>query len=141
MTGYILRRLLILPVTLIGLSLLILAMLQLLDPAQRAAMYLTGPPKTTEALHEIEHKYGFDQPIYIQYANWLGKAIQGDLGWSKTAQQPVLSAIGSYFPATLELALWSFIPIIFGGTWLGIKAAVNHDKFIDQAARIFSLVA
>ena len=52
----------------------------------------------------------------------------------------MLEGLATYFPATLELALWSFIPIMFGGIWLGIKAAINHDKFIDQAARIFSIV-
>ena len=65
------------------------------------------------------HRYGLDQPLYIQYAQWLGEVIHGNLGWSKTSQQPVLSAITSYFPATLELALWSFFPIMFGGIWMG----------------------
>src|SRR6476619_393393 len=140
MTGYIIRRLLILPITLMGLSILIFGMLQFLDPAERAAMYVSSPPKTQDALDAIIHKYGFDQPVYVQYWNWLGGLSHGDLGWSKTAQQPVLSAIGSYFPATLELALWSFIPIMVGGIWLGILAAVNHDKWIDQVARILSIV-
>jgi peptide/nickel transport system permease protein len=141
MTPYIIRRLLILPVTLLGLSILIFAMLQFLDPIERASMYISSPPKTQQAMQAVIHKYGFDQPVYVQYLSWLGKLVQGDLGWSKTAQQPVLDAIGSYFPATLELALWSFIPIMVGGIWLGVKAAVNHDKWIDQVVRILSIVA
>src|SRR5438132_935200 len=140
MIGYIIRRLLILPITLIGLSVLIFIMLQFLDKAERAALYVSGPIRTQDQLARIEHKYGFDRPVYEQYFTWFGSLLQGDLGWSKTAQQPVLQGIGSYFPATLELALWSFIPIMFGGIWLGVKAAVNHDKPIDQVARIFSIV-
>ncbi len=140
MTHYIIRRLLILPIVLLGLSLLIFGMLQALDPAERAALYVTSPPKNPRALEDIIHQYGLDQPLYIQYVHWLDSVIHGNLGWSKTAQMPVLNAIATYFPATLELALWSFIPIMVGGIWLGIQAAVHHDRFIDQAARVFSII-
>jgi peptide/nickel transport system permease protein len=141
MAGYIIRRLLIMPVTLIGLSLLIFGMLQLLGPAERAALYMSSPPKTEAALQSVIEKYGLNRPVYEQYADWVGKLLKGDLGWSKTGQQPVIEAIGNYFPATLELALWSFIPIITVGIWLGVKAAVNHDKPIDQATRLFSIIS
>src|SRR5437868_5671558 len=106
MTGFIIRRLLIMPVTLIGVSLLIFLMLQLLDPTERAALYISSPPKTAEALQAVIHRYGLDRPVWEQYISWLGNVVHGDLGWSKTGQQPVLAAIGNYFPATLELALW-----------------------------------
>ena len=140
MFNYIVRRLLILPLVMIGLSLLIFGMLQMLDPIERAALYVSSPPKNPTALAEIVKKYGLDQPIYIQYARWLDQVVHGDLGWSKTAQMPVLNALKTYFPATLELALWSFIPILFIGVWLGIQAAVHHDQFIDQLARVFSII-
>lgn len=140
MTHYIIRRLLILPIILIGLSILIFAMLQMLDPIERAALYVSSPPKNPTALAEIVQKYGLDQPFYLQYLRWLDQVVHGDLGWSKTAQEPVLQAIATYFPKTLELALWSFIPIIVIGIWLGIQAAIHHDHFIDQAARIFSII-
>jgi len=140
MWAYIGRRLLILPVVLLGLSLLIFGMLQLLDPAERAALYVSSPPKNPSALADIIKKYGLDQPIYVQYVNWLGRVVKGNLGWSKTAGQPVIDALKEYFPATVELALWSFVPIIVGGVWLGMQAALHHDTFIDQAARVFSIV-
>ncbi len=140
MLSYISRRLLILPIVLVGLSLLIFGMLQMLDPAERASLYVSSPPKTARALQDIVTKYGLDDPLYVQYFRWVGRVIHGDLGWSKTAGQPVSTALKQYFPATVELALWSFLPIIFGGVWLGIKAAVHHDKIIDQAARVFSII-
>lgn len=140
MTRYIVRRLLILPVVLIGLSVLIFGMLQMLDPVERAALYVTSPPKTLAALAEIIQKYGLDQPIYLQYIHWLNQVIHGNLGWSKTAQMPVLQALVTYVPATFELALWSFVPIIVIGVWLGIQAALHHDGFIDQLARVFSII-
>ena len=52
----------------------------------------------------------------------------GDFGWSRTAQRPVLDAIIYYFPATLELALLSILPIVGGGVFLGVQAAVHRDK-------------
>lgn len=56
---------------------------------------------------------------------WHGGVIRGKLGWSKTAQRPVFDALLYYLPATAELALWSLIPVIMIGLWLGVKAAVN----------------
>lgn len=140
MGRYIVRRLLILPVVLIGLSFIIFGMISFLDPAERASLYLTQPPKTQAALDLLIRTYGLDQPLPVQYWNWLSRTLHGDLGYSRAAQQPVMSAIASFFPATLELAVWSFIPIILIGVWLGMLAATHQDKLIDQIARVFSII-
>ena len=140
MSKYIIRRLLILPLVMFGLSVLIFGMLMMLDPVERAALYVTNIPKNPDAIQAIIDKYGLDQPVYIQYGRWLGNILHGNLGWSKTAQMPVTQAIEAYFPATLELGLWSFLPIMIVGTWLGIEAAIHHDTWIDQAARVFSII-
>lgn len=140
MSAYIIRRLFILPIILLGLSVLIFGMLQALNPVERAALYVTSPPKTPDALQAIIQKYGLDQPIYVQYWHWLDNVFHGNLGWSQTAQMPVFQAIKTYFPATFELAIWSFVPIIVIGVWMGVQAAIHHDTIIDQAARIFSII-
>ncbi len=140
MGRYIIRRLLILPIVLLGLSLVIFLMISFLSPAERATLYLTQPPKTQAALDLVIKTYGLDKPLPIQYLDWLNRTLHGNLGWSKTAQQPVLGAIANYFPATLELALWSFIPIIAIGIWLGMLAATHQDQFIDQVARVLSII-
>jgi peptide/nickel transport system permease protein len=140
MSRYIVRRLLILPLVMLGLSIMIFGMLMMLDPVERAALYITSIPKNPAAIQAIIQKYGLNQPVYIQYGRWLGNVLHGNLGWSKTAQMPVTQAILTYFPATLELALWSFTPIMVIGTWLGVQAALHHDSFIDQAARVFSII-
>ncbi len=140
MTRYIIRRLLFLPVILFGVTILIFGILQLLDPAERAALYVKDVPKNPNAVKEIIRKYGLDKPIWEQYADWMGKVVKGDLGWSRTAQRPVTEAILYYFPATLELALLSILPIILGGVFLGVQAAVHRDKAIDHSARVFSMV-
>lgn len=140
MGRYIIRRLLILPIVLIGLSFIIFGMVSLLEPGVRATLYIPQPPKTQAALEMVIKTYGLDQPIPVQYVNWLTKVLHGDLGFSKTAGQSVAGAIAIYFPATLELSLWSFIPIIIIGVWLGMLAATHQDQLIDQIARIFSII-
>lgn len=140
MFRYVIRRLLFLPLILFGVTILIFGILQLLDPAERAALYVRDIPKNPNAVKEIILKYGLDKPVWAQYADWVGKVTKGDLGWSRTAQRPVTDAIVYYFPATLELALLSILPIIFGGVFLGVQAAVHRDKPIDHLARVFSMV-
>ena len=136
MSAYIIRRLLILPIILLGLSVLIFGMLQALNPIERAALYVTSPPKTQDALQSIIKKYGLDQPIYVQYWHWLDNVVHGDLGWSQTAQMPVLQAIETYFPATFELAIWSFVPIIVIGVWMGVEAAIHHASDFNNAVTL-----
>jgi peptide/nickel transport system permease protein len=152
MTAYIIRRLLLLPVLLIGVTLIIFGMLQFLSPVERSALYVRDIPKTENAIGGIIKRYGLDEPLYMQYWRWLvgridpvnnqrvGGILRGDLGWSRVGSQPVSDLIRQRFPATLELALWAVFPIIGVGLWLGVKAAVNHNGIFDQIARMFSIV-
>ncbi|HKP53930.1 MAG TPA: ABC transporter permease [Chloroflexia bacterium] len=140
MLRYILRRILILPFTLFGLSILIFGLLQLLDPIERASLYITSPPRTASAMQDIIARYNLDAPFYVQYWDWISKVVRLDLGWSKSAGTPVLEAVGRFFPATFELALWSFVPIMTLGVTLGVKAAVRQNRLADQLARLFSIV-
>lgn len=137
------------PITMIGVTLFIFAMLQLLSPVERSALYITTTPKNDEAIDAIIRKYGLDDPFYVQYWRWLvgktdpdtgkveGGVLRGDFGYSRTGRMSVKELIATRFPATAELALWSFIPIIGGGILLGVIAALNHNKFIDQIIRVF----
>lgn len=152
MIEYIIRRLLLLPVILFGVTILIFGMISFLSPAQRAALYVRDIPKNDAAMDGIIKRYGLDQPIYVQYWNWLvgredpvtgkttGGILRGEFGYSRTGAEPVGNMIRRRFPATIELALFAFFPIIGIGTYLGVIAAINHNKPIDQFGRIFSIV-
>jgi peptide/nickel transport system permease protein len=91
----------------------------------------------------------------VQYWHWLvgipdtdtdgtplirGGVLRGELGYSRVGSDTVVNLIKDRFPATAELALWSYFPIIGIGVWLGIQAAINHNKLFDQVARIFSII-
>ncbi len=138
MGTYISRRLILLPVVAFGVTLLIFALLQFLAPEMRAAAFITNPNQL-RALPAIIEKYGLNKPIHVQYYNWLREVFHGNMGWSQTARQPVVEAIKAFFPATLELTLYSFIPIMIIGVWLGTAAAVHRDKLIDHISRVFSI--
>ena len=138
MTVFIARRLLLLPLVGIGVTLLIFSLLQLLSPEQRAALYVTDPRQLL-ALDSIIRTHGLDKPVTVQYVQWLWRVVRGDLGWSETAKMPVARAITTFFPATLELTLYAFVPIIALGIWLGTKSAVHKDKIIDHFSRLFAI--
>jgi peptide/nickel transport system permease protein len=150
MTTYIIRRLLIMPVILLGVTFLIFGMLQILGPVERSALYVRDIPKTDTQINAIISRYGLDDPVHLQYYYWMvgktdpqtgetiGGVLRGDLGFSRTGREPVSEMLKRRFPATLELAIWAMFPIIAGGIWMGIKAALNHNKLIDQISRVLA---
>lgn len=140
MYRYVIRRLLVLPILLFGISLLIFGMLQFLTPYERVSLYVSDIPKRQGDLDGLVRKYGLDRPIYEQYLQWAGKVVQGDFGFSKRGKRPVTEAIAHLFPATLELALFASVPIILVGIQLGVISAVHQNKGIDQTTRVFSII-
>lgn len=140
--SYIIRRLLLLPLILFGVSLIIFGMLELLGPDKLVSVYIRGPEseKVAGAAERIIKKYGLDQPLPVKYAKWVGNILKGDLGWSLVGKQPVLKAILSRFPYTLELALWAIVPVVFVGIWLGVVSAIHHNRFLDHFLRVFAIV-
>ena len=152
MSQYITRRLLLIPVILFGVTLLIFGMLSTLSPSERAALYVHDIPKNAQVMDSIIERYGLDDPFFVQYWRWLtgredvdtgeitGGLIRGDFGYSRSGNTTVAALIERKFPATVELVLYSIIPLIGVGIYFGIIAAVNHNKFIDQFARVFSIL-
>jgi dipeptide transport system permease protein len=136
---FIIRRLFFLPLVLIGVSLMIVGLMQLLSPTQRAAAFVTSEAQL-QNIDLIIRQYGLDQPFYVQYYNWMSQAVRGNLGFSRTSRQPVMTTIRNRLPVSAELALFAFIPIIGFGVWMGTLAALNRDKAIDQFTRVTSIV-
>jgi peptide/nickel transport system permease protein len=115
-------------------------------------LYVADFPKTENALENIITRYGLRDPLPVQYWRWMvgqkdpvtgdtvGGILRGDFGFSRTGREPVIDLLRRRLPVTAELTLWSVLPIIVVGVWLGIQAALNHNKFIDQAARVFAIL-
>ena len=135
------RRVMMIPVTLLGVTLLVFAMMQLLDPYQLLSAYVSSPAELKgQNIERLITKYGLDQPLPVKYARWLSQVVKGDLGWSESASMPVGKAIRTKFPLTLELALYAFFPIILGGIWLGKLTAVRHNSAFDHSTRMVVIV-
>ncbi len=138
--SYVIRRLLLLIPTLIGVTILIFAVIQLFSPMQRASLYLGENPKDIGSIADVIKKYGLDAPVYIQYFKWIQGVLQGNLGWAKSINYPVSKALLQRLPATAEITLFSAPPIILVGIYLGVKSAVHRDSIVDHATRTLSII-
>jgi peptide/nickel transport system permease protein len=143
MTAYIIRRLLLLPLIIFGVTLIVFSMMQLLGEDQLLAAYVD--PNTLDKMSEadleaIKEKYGLNEDPFTRYVKWIESVAHGDLGWSIVGKEPVKDAIIHRLPSTVELALYAIIPIIGVGIWLGVQAALHHNKWQDHLIRIFSIV-
>jgi peptide/nickel transport system permease protein len=108
------------------------------DPA---LMLSQGAGSVTEQdLENIRIGLGLDRPFLVQYADFLGGAVQGDFGLSFMGGTPVARLVGDALPATLALAFVSLLLSVLVSVPLGIRAAVNKGKGSDQFIRIISLV-
>jgi peptide/nickel transport system permease protein len=115
-------------------------------------LYVRDIPRNEQQLNSIIRRYGLDDPLPVQYWNWMfgrvdpetgdriGGVLRGDLGFSRSGREPVIDLMKRRLPVTIELAVWSVIPIVGIGIWLGMQAALNHNKPIDQGARVFSVL-
>src|SRR5664280_2448603 len=99
MSTFIIRRLLLVPLLLFGVTVLIFGMLQLLSPVERSALYIRDFPKNENAVAVIIKQYGLDDPFYVQYWHWMvgridpvsglrkGGILFGDFGYSRSASE------------------------------------------------------
>ncbi|MFO7544546.1 MAG: ABC transporter permease [Trueperaceae bacterium] len=136
---FVTRRLLMLPLVFVGVTLAIVLLMQLLTPYQRAAAYVRSEQQIRQ-IDSIIEQYGLEDPWYMQYGRWIGEVVRGNMGYSRTTSEPVLTTLVKRFPVTLELAFFAIVPVIGVGIAMGTAAALNRDKFIDQVARVMSIV-
>jgi len=137
MGRYLVRRLLLMVPTLIGLSILtfIVSHLMPADPAKLAA----GPRATPDMVQTIRHEYGLDRPLYVQYVTYVKNLFTGHWGSSIVSQHPVLTDLKLYLPNTIELVLAAMIIAIGLGIPLGVIAAVYQNRWPDHISRIFTI--
>ena len=138
MARYILRRLVTLIITLLGIMVVtfFISLVVPLDPLASIA----GPQAPQETVERLRTLYGFDLPIYVQFGRYINRLMHGDLGTSFQTGQPVLEDILQYFPATIELATLALIISIIVGIPLGVLSAVYRNSLIDQFSRVLSLI-
>jgi ABC-type dipeptide/oligopeptide/nickel transport system permease component len=139
MTTYILQRLAHAVPVLVGISVLTFLMLHLIpgDPVQ---VFAGDKPLTPERAAELRHAYGLDRPLLVQYLEYAGHALRGDLGVGLRSQRPVLEAILEVLPSTAQLTLSALGLAAVLGVGLGILAAVAHGTWLDTAVMAVAML-
>ncbi|HEY5902263.1 MAG TPA: ABC transporter permease [Anaerolineales bacterium] len=135
---YILRRVLQSLPVLLGVSVITFLLIYYL-PADPARMY-AGPSATVETVERTRHQLGLDQPIWTQYATYMGRALQGDLGFSYRKQIAVTQLILNRVPYTLALTFAGILVELLIGLPVGILSAVARGKLADRIGTIISLL-
>ena len=139
MIGYVARRLAqLLPVLLVA-SAGIWAMIYAV-PGGPAGM-IVGENATPEQVAAVTHRLGLDRPLLAQYADWLGRAVRGELGVSVYSSEPVAKLIGERLPATLQLAVAATVVALALGIPAAIISALRPGSWLDRLLSVWSAVA
>ena len=155
MTAYLLRRLLLMIPTLLGISVIVFTLVQIVPggPVEQAIRRMRGGSNAGEtgggsggssvqagltpaAIAELKKFYGFDKPVAVRYAIWLGKVVRLDLGTSYQYRKPVWDLIRARIPISLAIAGTGFFLAYIVCVPLGVYKAVHHRTWRDAITSI-----
>ena len=158
MRDYFLRRLLLIPPTLIGVTIIVFAITRLVPggPLERAIMEMqmlgtdaggssamvSGQDMaiSDEQLDRLKEYYGFDKPVLESYVVWLGKVVRGDLGDSYRYNEPVLDVITQRFPISLYYGIVTLIVTYAVCIPLGVLKAIRHKTVVDNVTSVLIFI-
>lgn len=141
MFAYIVRRLLLAAVTLTLVSMIAFSLVNLMPGNVIESRLADSPQARTDLMPKLTKELGLDRPKPIQFLDWYGHAIRGDLGNSLFSGESVNAAIGRTFPVTLEIAVLAIIASVGVATVLGTLAAIYQDRAIDHVTRFLTVGA
>lgn len=136
MLKYIIKRLLLIIPTMLVVSFFVFLLVNI-TPADPGRLIL-GTNATQEAVDELNHELGYDQPLLIRYVNWVWDILHGDFGESWYTRRPVFEELSIRFPQTLKLTLLGLITAIILGVPLGVWCAIKQRSVADY---LFSTAA
>ncbi|WP_319485585.1 ABC transporter permease subunit [uncultured Cohaesibacter sp.] len=139
MFGFIMRRVGMLIPTFIGVTLVAFFFIRLL-PGDPILLLAGERGISAERYAELQHSFGFDQPVIIQYLNYLMGLFHGEFGMSMVTRRPVWDEFFALFPATLELSFVAIIIAVLVGIPAGVIAAVKRGSFFDHSVMTGALV-
>ncbi|WP_119307956.1 ABC transporter permease subunit [Cohaesibacter haloalkalitolerans] len=139
MFGFIMRRVGMLIPTFIGVTLVAFFFIRLL-PGDPILLLAGERGISAERYAELQHSFGFDKPVIIQYLNYLMGLFHGEFGMSMVTRRPVWDEFFSLFPATLELSFVAIIIAVLVGIPAGVIAAVKRGSFFDHSVMTGALI-
>ena len=140
MQAYIARRIIALIPTLIFASLIVFISMRMIPGDVIDLMLAQNDIATSQDRERIEAALGLDQPLYIQYFEWVAGVVQGDLGRSLWQNTPVTEQLAATLPITFELGFLALIVALTVAIPIGIYSAIRQDSAGDYIARSFSLL-
>ena len=140
MNRYLVRRLILLLPTLVGMSFLIFAMVRLLPGDIVDALVGMDPTITEEQKFQLRASFGLNDPWPVQYMKWVGGILRGDMGLSFRSREPITDHIIRALPISIELALFAILMSIVVAVPLGIISAVRQNSALDFWARVAGLI-
>jgi peptide/nickel transport system permease protein len=138
MWSFIARRLVQAIPVLFGISLITFILIYYL-PADPARMY-AGPSATVETVARIREELGLNDPLWVQYTRYLGRMLQGDLGFSYRKQVPVTELILSRIPYTLALIVGGILVELLIGLPIGIASAIGRGRWLDRVGMFIAML-
>lgn len=138
MFRYIIRRLISMLPTLLGVTIVVFLFIHLIPGDPATAMLRENAP--AEVAERIRENLGLNKPLYEQYAIYMSKVLRGDLGRSLVTNNPVMDDLGNRLPATAELSFFAMLIAVAVGVPAGILSAVRRNSIIDTISMFFSLI-
>jgi peptide/nickel transport system permease protein len=139
MREYLLKRMLLMVPTLFLVTIFVFLMVHLL-PGDTVLQMLEGYAYA-DTVEALRRELGLDRPMHIQYFEWMGRLLQGDLGRSLWTKESILMEYARRFPVTIELALLTVIISVTFGVGVGVLSAVRQESWLDYGGRVVAIMA
>ena len=139
MGSYLIRRFFLMLLTLFGISVLVFTMLRVVPGNIADILFDAAGMIDTAEKAKLEKELGLDQPIAVQYVQWIGGLARGDLGYSYVSEKPAIDEILPRIPITAKLAGLALLFAIVFGVPLGVISAVKQNSGLDYVLRVISL--
>jgi len=139
LAAYLIRRFLLMLLTLFGISIVIFTLLRVVPGNIADILFSAAGMINPDDKLEIERQLGLDQPIYLQYVHWIGGLLHGDLGYSYVSEKPALDEILPRLPISGKLAGMALCFAVLFGIPLGVISAVRQNTLLDYVLRVVSL--
>ena len=139
MARFLIHRLIGMVFVLFGMSVLVFGAMRLLPGDVVDLMLGMQTSASSEQRDTLEARYGLDRPLVLQYTDWMGGILQGDLGRSMRSREPIIDELKRKLPVTLELTALSLVMATAIAIPLGIISAVRANSFVDLVARVIGV--
>jgi peptide/nickel transport system permease protein len=139
LAAYLVRRFFLMILTLFGMSVLIFVLLRVMPGNISDILFESAGLVNPAEKAKIEKELGLDQPLVVQYSQWINGLVRGDLGYAYVSEKPALDEILPRIPVTAKLAFLALFFSIVLGVPLGVISAVRQDTALDYVLRVISL--